>query len=142
MLVDANILLYAVDSESVHHEQAATWLSEQLNGNHRVGLPWESLTAFVRIATHPRAAARPMTAADAWELVEDWLAVPTAWVPLPTEQHASVLGSLLTKYRLAGNLVPDAHMAALAIEHGLTLCSADTDFARFSEIRWLNPVAA
>lgn len=141
MLVDANILLYAVDSESAHNEQAATWLSEQLNANHRVGLTWESLTAFVRIATHPRAAARPMTAAAAWELVEEWLAVPTAWIPVATDQHARVLGSLLTKYRLAGNLVPDAHLAALAIEHGLTVCSADTDFARFSEIRWLNPLA-
>jgi predicted nucleic acid-binding protein len=74
-------------------------------------------------------------------LVESWLAAPTVWVPGPTEQHAEVLGSLVRKYHLAGNLIPDAHLAAIAIEHGLELYSADTDFARFTEIRWQNPVA-
>src|SRR6266568_4873598 len=142
MLVDANILLYAVDAESPSHDLAADWLEAQLNADHRVGLPWESLTAFVRIATHPRAAARPMAPEDAWRLVEEWLEVPTVWIPAPTDQHARVLGRLVSKYRVSGNLIPDAHLAALAIEHGLVVCSADTDFARFSEIRWLNPVAS
>lgn len=142
MLVDANILLYAVDSGSVHHQRAQAWLTDQLNGQHRVGLPWESLTAFVRIATHPRAARVPLTPSAAWQIVEEWLAVPTVWVPLPTDQHAVVLGRLIAKYEVSGNLVPDAHLAALAIEHGLPLYSADTDFARFLEIRWRNPVNA
>lgn len=141
MLVDANLLLFAVDTDSIHHDQAASWLSGQLNGDRRVGLPWESLGAFVRIATHPRASQHPLRPADAWRFVEAWLAVATVWVPVPTDQHASVLGGLIETYQLSGNLIPDAHLAALAIEHGLEICSADTDFARFREIRWLNPLA-
>ena len=142
MLIDANLLLFAVDSAAPGNERAATWLSEQLNSDHRVGIPWESLTAFVRIATHPRASEHPLTPDQAWGVVEEWLAVPTVWVPLPTDEHADVLGGLVHKYRLAGNLIPDAHLAAIAIEHGLQVCSADTDFARFTEIRWNNPLAA
>jgi len=141
MLVDANLLLFAVDDAAPGHDVAAAWLEEQLNGARRVGLPWESLTAFVRIATHPRASDHPLKPADAWRFVEDWLAAPATWVPLPTDSHADVLGGLVRRYRLAGNLIPDAHLAALAIEHGLEVCSADTDFARFAEIRWRNPLA-
>lgn len=141
MLVDANILLFAADASSAHHQQAADWLTEQLNSDRRVALPWESLAAFVRIATHPRAAAQPLTPAAAWSHVEEWLAVPIVWVPVATDEHAAVFGRLVTKYNLAGNLIPDAHLAALAIQHGLTVCSADTDFARFREISWLNPLA-
>ena len=142
MLVDANLLLFAVDSDSPWHRRAADWLTTQLNGEHRVGIPWESLGAFVRIATHPRASDRPLQPDDAWAFVEEWLAVPTVWIPQPTDAHADVLGSLVRRYRLAGNLVPDAHLAALAIEHGLEVCSADSDFARFTEVRWRNPLAA
>lgn len=141
MLVDANILLFAVDEESPQHRQALDWLAAQLNGDRRVGLPWESLSAFLRICTHPRAARKPLEPLAAWRVVQDWLAVPTVWIPRPTDQHADVLERLIQRYRVAGNLIPDAHLAALAIEHGLELCSADTDFARFSEIRWHNPLA-
>jgi len=141
MLVDANLLLFAVDDSAPGHARAAAWLVEKLNGDRRVGLPWESLTAFVRIATNPRASDHPLKPADAWRFVEDWLAAPATWIPLPTETHADVLGGLVRKYRLAGNLIPDAHLAALAFEHGLEVCSADTDFARFTEIRWRNPLA-
>ena len=140
MLVDANILLYAVDEASRFHDAAARWLTGQLNGPTRVGLPWQSLAAFLRIGTHPRASERPLSSAQAWGYVEDWLATEAAWVPLPTEGHADLLGSLITRYELRGNLVSDADLAALAIEHGLTVCSADTDFARFRELRWQNPV--
>jgi hypothetical protein len=142
MLVDANLLLFAVDDTAPGHARAAAWLVEKLNGDRRVGLPWESLTAFVRIATNPRASDHPLKPADAWRFVEDWLAAPATWIPIPTETHADVLGGLVRKYRLAGNLIPDAHLAALAFEHGLEVCSADTDFARFTEIRWRNPLAA
>lgn len=140
MLVDANLLLYAVDLQSAHNEQAADWLTAQLNGAQRVGMPWASLAAFVRISTHPRAATNPLAPAEAWDFVERWLSVPTVWIPVPTERHAEVFGDLVKKYRLAGNLVPDGHLTALAIEHGLEVCSADSDFARFSEIRWRNPL--
>ena len=142
MLVDANILLFAVDSTSPFHTAAARWLTEQLNGARRVGLPWQSLLAFLRISTHPRAAEHPLASAVAWRHVERWLAAEPAWIPLPTERHADILGRLIAAYDLRGNFVSDAHMAALAVEHGLTVCSADTDFARFAEIRWENPVGA
>jgi uncharacterized protein len=141
MLVDANILVFAVNEAAPEHDRAAAWLEACLNGNRRVGLPWESLTAFVRLVTNPRVVSRPLSPEDAWDIVESWLAMLVAWVPAPTERHADVLGDLVRRYRLTGNLVPDAHLAALAIEHGAEVISADTDFARFSEVRWSNPLA-
>ncbi len=141
MIVDANLLLYAVDAAARQHEPARDWLVDQLNGQERVGLPWQSLTAFLRIATSPRASDHPLRAEQAWALVEAWLTADTAWIPAPTEGHASVLGGLIAKYSVTGNLVSDTHLAALAIEHGLAIASADTDFARFTEVRWVNPLA-
>ena len=141
MLLDANILVYAVDDASPRHAAASAWLEAQLNGDRRVGIPWESLMAFIRVTTHPRIAVRPLTPEAAWSHVDDWLRVPVVWVPLPTDRHAAVLGPLVEKYRPTGNLVPDAHLAALAIEHGAEVISTDTDFARFTEIRWRNPLA-
>jgi toxin-antitoxin system PIN domain toxin len=141
MLVDANILLFAVNESAPEHDRAAAWLENALNGNRRVGLPWESLTAFVRLATNPRVVPRPLAPVDAWAFVEDWLAAPAAWVPVPTEHHAAVLGDLVRRHRPVAKLVPDAHLAALAIEHGIEIISADTDFARFTEVRWRDPLA-
>ena len=141
MLVDANVLLFSVDARSPHHPKAVAWLTDQLNGPRRVALPWLSLAAFVRISTNSRASERPLTPPEAWQHVADWLACGSVWIPNPTDRHAEVLGGLITKYDLRGNLVTDAQAAALAIEHGLTVCSADTDFARFEEIRWLDPLA-
>ncbi len=141
MLVDANLLLYAADKQSSHNRAAVEWITEKLNGPRRVGLPWQSLAAFLRVATHPRALAHPLTPAVAWRQVTDWLAAPAAWVPAPGPFHAELLGGLITRYEVGGNLIPDARLAALALEHGLAVCSADTDFARFSEVRWENPVA-
>ncbi len=140
MIVDANLLLYAVDRSAPQHAPAVTWLESALNGSRQVGLPWPSLLAFVRIATHPRASANPLTPEQAWDIVQGWLGSPQCWVPAPTAQHAEVLGDLVRKYRISGNLVPDAHLAALAIEHGVILYSTDTDFARFDEIRWEDPL--
>ncbi len=140
ILVDANLLLYARDSRSPAHPVASAWLTDQLNGTTRVGLPWPSLTAFVRIATHPRVYDQPLTAHEAWDQVEEWLSATPAWIPLPTDRHTTVLGRLIRRHDVRGNLVPDAVLAALALEHGLELCSADTDFARFAEIRWHNPL--
>lgn len=139
MLVDANLLLYAEDETSPFHERATTWLTGALNGDVRVGLPWPSLLAFVRIRTHPRVYATPLTGEQAWRRVEAWLAAPAAWVPHPTSSHAAVLGSLVRRYHLVAQAIPDAHLAALAIEHGVALCSADSDFARFTELRWIDP---
>ena len=141
MLVDANILLYAVDRESRFHGRAMAWLEGGLNGTRRIGLPWSSLVAFVRIATHPRALRRPLQPAAAWELVEAWLDAPAAWIPTPGPAHREILGRLVRDLDLRGNLVADAAVAALCVEHGLDIVSADTDFARFTELTWINPVA-
>jgi hypothetical protein len=141
MLLDANLLLYAVHRRAAEHEATAAWLTAQLNGPRRVGLPWQSLGAFLRISTHPRAFERPLPPAVAWERVSDWLAAPAAWIPVPGADHPRLLGDLVVRHDVRGNLLPDAMLAALALEHGLTLCSTDTDFARFTELRWTNPLA-
>lgn len=141
MLVDANLLLYSADATSRLHERARKWLLERLNGTQRVGLPWQSLGGFLRIATNPRVLPNPLSPAVAWRQVEIWLSAPAAWVPVPGPSHAELLGELLLHHEVAGNLVADAMLAALALEHGLAVCSADSDFARFTEVRWTNPLA-
>ncbi len=140
MLVDANILLYAVDSDSRFHDAARGWLENAINGTRRVGIPWQSLTSFVRIATHPRALREPLSPVEAWAFVEEWLDAPVTWAPEPGRAHREILGGLIEDLGLTGNLVPDAVLAALCLEHGLTMVSADSDFARFPAVRWLNPV--
>lgn len=139
MIVDANILLYAVDEQSHFHDAAFTWLESALNGVERVGLPWMSLTAFQRIITHPRATANPMSPADAWDFISDWLDADLAWIPAPGARHRDILGRLLVGGDLRGNLVTDAHLAALALEHGTAICSFDSDFARFPGVQWISP---
>lgn len=140
MLVDANLLLYAVDDRSDHHQKTALWLRDQLNGYSRVGLPWSSLGAFMRVITNPKITRDPLTAQQAWEHVNDWLATDVTWIPGPGTRYAEVLGELVTKHHVTGNLVTDAQLAALAVEHGLAIYSADSDFARFPEVRWINPL--
>ena len=140
MIVDANILLYAVDESSDFHRPARTWLEEALNGPGRVGLPWPTLTAFLRISTHPRAARDPLTAREAWDFIADWLDASSAWIPKPGPRHAEVFRRLSVDVGLQGNLISDAHLAALAIEHGVGICSADSDFARFPGLAWVNPL--
>lgn len=142
MILDANLLLFAVHAASPFHERAHAWLTEQLNGSRRVGLPWQTIGAFLRIATHPRAFARPLSPATAWSVVADWLAADPVWVPVPGPRHGEILGGLIERYGVHGNLVPDAQLAALAIEHGVAVASADTDFARFEDVPWINPLAA
>ena len=141
MLLDANLLLFAVHQGSAQHAGASAWLTQQLNGARRVGIPWQSIGAFVRLSTHPRVFPAPLSPSAAWDRVSDWLAVPVVWTPQPGPEHAEVLGELIIRHEVRGNLVPDAQLAALALEHGLTVCSADTDFARFGEVRWENPLA-
>lgn len=141
MLLDANILLYAVDEESPFHDASRAWVETALNGPRRVAIPWMSLTAFLRIATNPRALPEPLTATEAWGIVDAWLDGPSVWVPAPGRSHREILGRLLRDLDLRANLIPDAVLAALCIEHGLEMISADTDFARFTEIAWHNPVA-
>lgn len=140
MLVDANLLLYAVDRTSPQHDKASTWLAAVLNGDRRVGLPWQTIGAFLRISTHPRVTTHPLDGTAAWSHVTDWLAADPAWIPPATERTAAVYQRLLEHTPVTGNLVPDAQLAALAVEHGLVLCSADSDFGRFPDLRWENPL--
>ena len=139
-LLDANILIYARSKSFPQHDRARKWLEGVLNGRSRVALPWPSLLAFMRILSNPRVVQKPETPQALWEQVEEWLALPCVWVPVPSERHAACLQSLLPAVS-GSNLVPDAHLAALAMEYGLTVCSTDGDFARFEGIRWVNPLA-
>lgn len=139
MIVDANVLLYAVDEQSHFHAVAMDWLNGAMNGVERVGFPWVSLMAFQRIGTHPRVSVNPLNPGQAWSYVADWLDAEQAWVPVPGPRHRDILGRLLIDGDLRGNLVTDAHLAALAIEYGTSICSFDADFARFPGCHWINP---
>ena len=141
ILVDANILIYSANHASDMHAPAREWLDEMLNSGIRVGLPWVSLIAFLRITTNPRVFERPLTLSQSTRVLQAWLSVPSVTTPGPTERHSDVLMRLLEGGRATANLVTDAHLAALSLEHGLTLCSTDKDFARFPEIQWENPLS-
>jgi toxin-antitoxin system PIN domain toxin len=141
ILVDANLLVYAANTAAPEHAQARHWLDSRLNGSAPVGLPWPSLLAFVRLVTNPLVLARPVSPARAWKQVEEWLACEPAWIPAPGDAHAAHLAPLLRLDWMTSRLVPDAHLAALAIEHGLACCSTDADFARFPGLKWENPLA-
>lgn len=139
ILIDANLLIYAWNTRAAEHDAARAWLEARLNGVEGVGMPWVSLLAFVRIVTNARIFPTPATTEAAWAQVEEWLARDNVFVPDPTERHGGILQSLLRTVDRP-HLVPDAHLAALAIEYGLVLCSADRDFARFPELAWENPL--
>ena len=138
ILVDANLLIYASAADSPRHAAAKEWLDERLNGPARVGLPWPSLLAFMRIVANLRLFERA-SLPHARSQVSSWLALPNTWIPTATAAHAQILDELLGDEH-SHRLVPDAHLAALALEHGLVLCSSDGDFARFPQLRWENPL--
>lgn len=140
ILIDVNLLLYATNAYAPQYVVAREWLDRQLNESMRVGLPWASLLGFLRMVTNARIVKQPLPMANAWKQVLQWLECDPVWVPAPTERHVEVLARLLAEPGVHGNLVSDAHLAALAIEHGLTLCSTDGDFARFPGLKWLNPL--
>jgi uncharacterized protein len=141
ILVDANILLYAEDSLSEHHHAARTWWDKQLSGSDPVGLCWPVITAFIRIATNVRLHRRPLTLKESVQRVQSWLNQPCVRILTPTEQHWILFQQMLRASNATGNLVVDAHLAALAMEHNSILASTDTDFARFRRLRWRNPIA-
>lgn len=140
ILIDTNLLVYAHVTSFPQHAAAKKWLDGRLNGTTRVGLAWPSVLGFVRLVSNPRVFERPETIGRAWQQAKAWLDSPPAWIPLPTERHREVLSELLSTRDLRANHVPDAHLAALAIEHGLTLCSTDSDFVRFPGLRCENPI--
>lgn len=142
ILVDANLLVYAQVADLDQHEVARRWLDERLAGTARVGLPWESLVTYLRLVTNPRVFPAPLSGAAAMAQVVEWLGRPAAWVPGPTEDHSGLLSGLLAIDGVRADLVLDAHLGAIAIGHGLTLMSNDSDFARFPGLRWESPLAA
>lgn len=138
-LVDANLLLYAVDDRSPRHRQAKSWLQEAFSSTETIAFAWVVLLAFVRLSTQARLFEHPLTHAQAFDLVEGWLARPNATVLVPTDRHARLMREFLEPLGTAGNLVNDAHLAALAAEHGAEIVSFDSDFARFPGTRWRQP---
>jgi toxin-antitoxin system PIN domain toxin len=141
MLVDVNLLLYAVNRDTSQHEAALEWWRSALEGDEPIGLAWLVILGFVRIATNPRIFASPLSANDAVGVVDDWLRLPCVEAVEPTSRHWDVFKEIVDVLGTAGNLTSDAHLAALAIEHGALLCSADNDFARFPHLRWQNPLS-
>lgn len=142
ILVDANLLLYAANRFAPEHERAQHWLDAHLNGSAAIGLPWSSLLAFVRIVTNPMVMRHPVSPAQAWGQVEAWLECEPCWIPRPGDQHRHILADFMKAAWMSSRLVTDAHLAALAIEHGLTLATTDSDFARFPGLKHENPLAA
>ena len=140
ILVDANLLLYAEDSLSAQHERVRTWWDEQLSGSAPVCLCWPVVTAFIRIATNTRLHQRPLTAKEAVDRVQSWIDQPCVRMIQATEQHWEILQRMVHEGSATANLVSDAHLAALAIEHNCELCSSDADFARFPGLQWHNPI--
>ncbi len=140
ILVDVNVLLAAKMSSYGHHEAARRWLDDRLNAVARVGMPWLSLLGFVRLASNPRVFSRPLSVHEGLGQVQEWLELDNVWIPEPTCEHAAVLARLAREAGASARLVSDLHLAALAVEHGLVVCSRDRDFARFPGLRWEDPL--
>lgn len=139
-LLDVNLLLYAADESYVRHVPAREWLEASLSASETVAFAWSTLIGFVRISTNPRVTREPWSVGDALDVVEGLLAQPPATVVHPTARHPAVLRDLLSPLGAGGNLTSDAHLAALSLEHGATLCSSDNDFGRFAGVRWMDPL--
>jgi uncharacterized protein len=139
VVTDANVLLYAVDAAGVHHEESLEWLERSLAGAEAVGFSWVVLLAFIRVGTNRSILPNALTVDEATEQVQAWLGAPAAVVVEPTVRHPELLRGLLLESGTAGNLTTDAHLAALAIEHGAELVSYDRDFGRFRGLRHRMP---
>lgn len=140
ILIDANLLVYAYHSTMPEHRPSRHWLDEQFATGQQLALPWECLNAFTRLVSNPRIFSRPVTTIDAWVQVERWLRQPNTWIPVATPQHASIMGDLYREGSYAAGDVPDIHLAALSISHGLKLATHDHGFARFAGLRWFDPL--
>lgn len=140
ILVDANLLIYAYHADSPDHAASRRWLEDALGGNEFVRLAWLTVWAFLRISTHPRVFEKPLNASDAQAVVASWFAQPVCGIAEPGEHHWTILRDLAKVGQATGPLLMDAALAAIAIEHGATLCTTDRDFARFPGLKWKNPL--
>jgi toxin-antitoxin system PIN domain toxin len=139
-LVDVNVLLYAYNPSFPRHERARGWLERTFSAPEPVRLAWMTILAFLRIVTNPRAFEHPLSGAEARAIVSDWLVQPSMGILEPGERHWPILSELMATVQARGSLVMDAHLAALAMEHGAILCTSDRDFARFPKLRLLDPL--
>jgi len=140
-IVDLNVLLYAINRDAAHHDAARTWWEAALSGDEPIGLAWTVILGFLRLVTHPQVFQRPLEPAEACARIDAWLAHGNVQLVREGDDHWRLLRELLGETGTAGNLTTDAHLASLAIAHGATLVSSDSDFARFPRLRWENPVA-
>jgi uncharacterized protein len=139
VLIDANLLMYALINDYPQHQKASAWLSDQLNGPRRI--PWVNILAFIRISTNRRVLATPLSSEEAWSAMSQLLDHPRVWIPTPGLEHRATFAELMRRHQPTGNLVMDLNLVALAVEHGLQIASSDSDFARFPEARWINPIS-
>jgi toxin-antitoxin system PIN domain toxin len=140
ILTDANLLLYAYNADVAEHDISREWLETQLSGSDLFCFAWQTLTAFLRISTNPRAFAAPLSTKEATSIVTEWLERPQTVLLTPGEKHWAIFQQLLESGQARGPLVMDAHLAALALEHGATLASSDRDFSRFPGLTLINPL--
>jgi toxin-antitoxin system PIN domain toxin len=138
-LVDVNVLIYATDDQSKRHPEAKPWLDGVMTATETIGLPTAVTIGYLRLTTNPRVMRVPLSPSEAIEIVRTWLSRPSVSVPQPTDRHLDLLDELLGATGVGGNLVSDAHLAALAIEHGAELWSYDADFGRFPGLLWRSP---
>ena len=139
-IIDANVLLYAYNADAPQHRAATKWLKKLFEGGETIALPWISIWAFVRISTNPRISTPPMAPREAFAMIAEWLNQPGVVLLNPGPLHTQILEKLVRDFGATGPLVTDAVLAALAIEYGASLASADQDFRRFPELRWVDPL--
>lgn len=142
IIVDANLLLYAYNASAPEHDAARNWLEDALSRSELFGLSWQTITAFVRIGTNPRVFNEPLTIGEATDAVSAWVERPMVRILIPGQRHWEIFSRLLIGGQVRGPLVMDAHLAALAIEHGFVLHTTDRDFARFPDLKTYNPIAS
>jgi uncharacterized protein len=140
IVLDANILLYAYDSASPHHAKARTWIEEVFSGTTPVGLPWQTIRAFLRIMTNPKLPGERFTLEEAVQLVDRWLEQPNVRLLAPGDDHWLLFRQMIVEGQAPGTLIPDAQLAALTMEYGGVLHTTDRDFARFPGLRRTNPL--
>jgi toxin-antitoxin system PIN domain toxin len=141
ILLDVNILIYAVNQDAPLHSRAKSWLEATISGTETIGVPWTVLLAFLRLTTRPGLFRNPMPLDASFDVIDSWLEQPSVSIIDPGPRHRAILRGLLSPIGTAGNLTSDAHLAALALEHRAELCSSDHDFQRFPGLKWRNPLA-